>query len=247
MSGFYARDLAYVHDAAFGDLARAGAATLIGLLDTKRGTVVELGCGSGISSAALTEAGYDVLGVDVSSDLLAIARRRAPEARFVEASMYDVELPRAVALTAFGECLSYAYRPGNVEALFERVHAALEPGGVFLLDVATVGRETEHPRRAWHEGPDWTLCLEASEQEHELRRRIIVFREADGAWRRSEELHVVRLFETEEVLAALAAAGFEARRLDGYGDAVPFRRGHQGFAARQAGLITSGGARDGGP
>ena len=127
------------------------------------------------------------------------------------------------------------------------MRAALEPGGVFLFDVATVGRETQEPRRAWHEGPDWALCLEASEQGRELRRRIVVFREADRAWRRSEELHVVRLFEAEEVLAALAAAGFEARRLDGYRDAVPFRRGHEGFAAVKPVSITSGGARGGGP
>jgi len=50
---FYGRDLAYVHDQAFGHLARAGAETLMRLLERQgfdSGLTVELGCGSGITA-----------------------------------------------------------------------------------------------------------------------------------------------------------------------------------------------------
>lgn len=237
---FYGRDLAYVHDQAFGHLARAGAETLLRLLARQgfeSGLAVELGSGSGITAQLLTEHGFDVFGVEVSTDLVEIARGRAPSASFLNASLLDAELPSCVAVAAIGECFNYAFdeRAGD-EALgvvFERVHEALEPGGLFLFDIAEPGRERGGPRRDWSEGPDWTLCLEASEDhaERSLERRITVFRQVDGSFRRSDELHRLRLYEVQAVLDGLSTAGFEARRLGAYGSAVHFGRGHSAFLA----------------
>ncbi len=237
---FYGRDLAYVHDQAFGHLARAGGETLLRLLGRQgfdSGLVVELGSGSGITAQLVTEHGYDLFGVEVSPDLVEIAQTRAPQASFINASLLDAELPQCVAVTAIGECFNYAFdeRAGDeaLGVIFQRVFEALEPGGLFLFDIAEPGRERSGPRRDWSEGPDWTLCLEASE-DHDLRtldRRITVFRQVDGGFRRSDELHHLRLYEVQDVLHGLEAAGFEARRLGAYGSAVHFGRGHSGFLA----------------
>ena len=234
---FYGRDLAHVHDAAFGDLARAGAAELLERLrgaGIASGLVVDLGTGSGIAAQALTEAGYAVLGVDVSADLLELARRRAPGATFVEASLHEFQLPACAAVTAIGECLSYANagRP-ELTRLFARVHDALSPGGLFLFDVACPGREAAGPRRTWHEGADWILCFEAEERAAErlLTRRITVFRRAGDAYRRSDEVHTLHLYEPAEVLEQLVRAGFEATQLPGYVGRLRFVPGHAGFAA----------------
>jgi SAM-dependent methyltransferase len=234
---FYGADLAYVHDRAFGHLARAGGMSLIRFLEREgfdAGLVVELGSGSGITARLLTEQGYEVLGVEVSSDLVEIARQRAPAARFENVSLLDAELPSCVAVAAIGECFNYAFASDDeLPQVFIRVHDALEPGGLFLFDVAGPGRERGGPRRTWWEGPDWMLCLEAVEYhaERRLDRRITVFREADEGYRRSDELHVQRLYDTEEVREGLAAAGFEARQLGAYGSAVHFGRGHSGWLA----------------
>jgi SAM-dependent methyltransferase len=243
---FYGRDLAYVHDQAFGHLARAGAETLLRLLLRQgfdSGLAVELGSGSGITAQLLVERGYDVFGVEVSPDLVEIARGRAPSARFHNASLLDAELPSCVAVAAIGECFNYAFddRAGDeaLGVLFARVYEALEPGGLFLFDIAETGRERGGPRRDWSEGPDWVLCLEASE-DHETRsleRRITVFREVGGGFRRSDELHRLRLYEAQAVLDALEIAGFEARRLSAYGSAVHFGRGHSGFLATKRMVI----------
>jgi SAM-dependent methyltransferase len=77
----YAPDLAAIHDAGFGGFARDAAPGLLRRLrraGIRDGLVVDIGCGSGIWARALTDAGYDVLGVDVSEAMLQIARRRAP-------------------------------------------------------------------------------------------------------------------------------------------------------------------------
>jgi hypothetical protein len=103
--------------------------------------------------------------------------------------------------------------------------------------VAEPGRERGGPRRTWFEGPDWMLCLEAVEYhaERRLDRRITVFRQADDGYRRSDELHVLRLYERDEVQEALTSAGFESRQLGAYGSAVHFGRGHSGWLATKRG------------
>jgi hypothetical protein len=117
--------------------------------------------------------------------------------------------------------------------MFRRVHTALAPGGVFLFDVAEPGRERSEPRRSFAEGEGWTMTLEAAEAPgtRMLTRRISVFTKHGDGYRRSDELHTLRLLDRDEVLADLHAAGFEARMLRTYGSGQSFRRGHAGFHA----------------
>ena len=237
---FYGRDLAYVHDAAFGDLARMAAALLIDRLaraGLDGGRVVDLGCGSGITAQALTAAGYDVLGIDVSEELLAIARRRAPRAEFRRALLIDAPLPPCVGVAAIGEALSYARDPRADRAalaqLFVRVHSAIAPGGIVVLDIAAPGREPEGVRRTWYEGPDWTICLEASEDDfqHVLRRQITVFRLAGELYRRTDEIHRLRLHDPHAVSEDLRSAGLRPVPLAGYGEDHRLGHGHAAFLA----------------
>jgi SAM-dependent methyltransferase len=91
--------------------------------------VIDLGAGSGITARALTDAGYEVLGVELSPDMVEFARRRTPAARFVRSSLLDADLPACVAVTAIGECLNYAADPRaghrQLVPLFARIHQAL--------------------------------------------------------------------------------------------------------------------------
>jgi SAM-dependent methyltransferase len=235
----YGEDLAYVHDAGHGDAARAAAPELLRRLREAGfagGTVVDLGCGSGIWAADLLAAGYDVVGVDQSAELLAIARRRAPAAELVRASLWEVDLPPCVAVTAISEVLSYAFDPRaeRPAPLFERVHAALARGGLLLFDVLGPGVVGTQPRRLWRDGDDWVVLSEATEDAGArlLTRRIVVFRRDGAAWRRNDEVHVQHLHDPDALLAAVRAAGFDAQRLDSWG-AAALRPGAYAVAARR--------------
>lgn len=236
----YEHDLAHVQDAGFGELARAAAAVVADELakaGRRDGLIVDLGCGSGILAAEMLERGYDVLGVDLSPDLLDIARTRAPGARFEQGSLWETEIPRCVAVTAVGESLNYAFDqragPDAVTALIRRVHGALEPGGVFVFDVSGPGRERgPGPRRDWSEGEDWLVCVEAAADDPAglLTRRIVTFRRSQDGWRRSDERHRLRLYDPEWVRSELIAAGFDPRTAQGYGS-TPLAQGHVAFVA----------------
>ena len=241
-SGFYGRDVAHVHDTGHGDYARDAAPDLLRRLHDAGldgGLVVDLGCGSGIWARALLDAGFEVLGVDLSADLLAIARERAPEARFVQASVLDAELPRCAAVTAMSEVVNYAADPRlgrpALAGLMARVHDALRPGGLLLFDALAPGFEPP-ARRMWREGEDWVVLSELTDDEARTRiRRVIVFRRSDaGVWERSDERHPLVLHDPGEVVADLRRAGFaEVEALDAWGD-LRLRPGHVAFAARRA-------------
>src|SRR5262245_16914733 len=112
MNKAYASDLAYIHDVGHGHFARQAAPALLKLLQQHAitsGTVVDLGCGSGIWAEALVKAGYNVLGIDISAAMIDIARQRVPKAQFQVGSYLKAELPPCVAVTSIGECLNYLF------------------------------------------------------------------------------------------------------------------------------------------
>ncbi|MDP1587968.1 MAG: class I SAM-dependent methyltransferase, partial [Prosthecobacter sp.] len=76
---YYRPDLAFIHDDGFGQLASAGAGVLmdeLGRRGLNRGTIIEIGCGSGITARDLTDRGYSVAGIDLSESLIEMARKR---------------------------------------------------------------------------------------------------------------------------------------------------------------------------
>ena len=243
-TGFYGRDVAHVHDTGHGDYARDAAPDLLHRLHAAGldgGLVVDLGCGSGIWARALLDAGFDALGVDLSPDLLAIARNRAPEARFVQASVLDAALPPCAAVTAISEVVNYAADPRlgrpALAGLMARVHDALRPGGLLLFDALATGFEPP-ARRMWREGEDWVVLSELTDDDEEGRtrtRRVIVFRRSEGGvWERTDERHPLVLHDPGEVLADLRRAGFaEVEARDAWGG-LRLRPGHVAFAARRA-------------
>jgi SAM-dependent methyltransferase len=215
----YGSDLAHVHDVAFGAWAREAAPFVLARLreaGIDDGLVLDLGCGSGIWAAELLAAGYDVLGVDASAEMLALARGRAPGAELEQGSLHEVALPPCAAITTIGECVNYG-GPPSLEPLLRRAWAALEPGGLLVFDAAGPGREPDVQRRARHEGDGWTMRVEASEDRaaRTLTRRIALMR--DG--RRSEELHALRLYERDEVVDWLESSGFAVTCHPSYGAA----------------------------
>jgi SAM-dependent methyltransferase len=161
---------------------------------------------------------YDVIGVDISPSMIDLARAAAPRATFHVGSLLDADLPPAVAVTAIGEALNHATDAraglGELERLANRVTEALEPGGVFLFDVAIPGRE-QGARQQFHDREGWSLYM--GETGDRSDRYITIFsRNEDGSYVRTDEHHVLRLYEPAEVAELLGRAGLEAEVRDDY-------------------------------
>ncbi len=240
MQEAYKVDLAYIHDEGFGHFARGAVVVLLAALrqaGIKNRLIVDLGCGSGILSQEVKNAGYEVLGLDISEQMIARAKRRVPQGQFLVTSFFEAELPSCGAVAAIGECFNYLFDHTNSHPklldLFTRIYHALEPGGIFLFDVAEPGRVSgPNPQQHFVEGKDWVVLVTAEEDSEKqlLTRRIITFRQVDKLYRRDEEVHTLRLIRRESVEEALHSLGFRTNLLESY-EKVKFKPGHIGFLA----------------
>jgi SAM-dependent methyltransferase len=251
MTSAYLEDLAFIHDDAFGHIATGAAKTIAAKLTERglnQGLIVELACGSGISSTLLASAGYDIHGFDISPQMIELAEariaelpepplafppNRKPETSFEVASLYDVEIPPCIAVTGIGEAFNYLFDPrASFESMIEvckKAHQALIPGGILMFDFAQPGRAL--PRLEHHvwRGEGWEVTSETIESPptRRLERRIVTNR----AGRQAEELHELALYDHEETYAALKAIGFAPLTLASYAEDYRFGAGHGAFLA----------------
>ena len=217
MSNFYGPEQAAIHHTRFGDLAADAAALVVerlGAAGLSEGRVTDLGCGSGILAAAMVAAGYRVDGIDLSADMIELARTNAPTGEFTVGSVHDAVIRPSVAVSATGEVLNYAVDPraglDALSALAAHAFSALTPGGVFTFDIATPGRNFgAHVRHVFHDRDTWLLGMHATETGHRLEKRVVILsKEADGRYRRVDEEYHLVLYDVDSVTDALEAAGF---------------------------------------
>ncbi|HEX2739930.1 MAG TPA: methyltransferase domain-containing protein, partial [Rubrobacter sp.] len=201
------------------------------------GLVVDLGCGSGQWARELVDAGYRVLGIDISEDMIELSRRRVPEAEFRVGSLFDADIPPCGAVTAISEVLNYLFdeEAGGLRPLFGRVFEALAPGGVFVFDVLGPGQVPPGTTaKGFRVGEDWAVLSEREEDSGRgtMTRRIVSFRKVGEHYRRDDEVHRVRLYDPSELSAELGEAGFRVNTVRAYGD-YPLGENHVAFEARK--------------
>jgi SAM-dependent methyltransferase len=239
-SAFYRDDLAHVHHSGFTELAEHAALYLHRALlkrGIRDGTVVDLGCGTGELARAISERGFDVLGVDVSAAMIRRARRVAPRARFRVSTLADFDLPRCEAVTAVGEVLSYlppSTKPAPTGRFFLRVARALRPGGIFFFDALVTGAPAME-YRLWKCSDEWAVLVNVSEdvRRRRLRRDITTFVRKGAHYRRSSETHELLVFRARALIRDLEHAGFRVRTTRRFGKTLLGAR-RLGFIARKS-------------
>lgn len=201
--------------------------------------VVDLGCGTGSLAIPLASAGYQVTGIDLSADMLAVAHQKLEQSisgsrllrdgrlRLSQQDMRQWEMPEQVdSVISFCDCLNYLVEDGDIEQAFQQTYAALKPGGSFLFDV-------HHPRQfeAYmaeqpfiYDEDDvsyiWVCDYEPERQE--IEHQLTIFARAEGAageqelFQRFEETHIQRSYSPAWITEQLFAAGF--REVHAYSD-----------------------------
>ena len=106
---------------------------LQGLLANPEKKALDLCCGSGLASQALSEEGYDLTGLDCSPIAIKTAQATVPKGKFVlgraeklplEANQFDL-VHTSMAL--------HEMTPAQVQKIYGEVYRVLKPGGVFTF------------------------------------------------------------------------------------------------------------------
>jgi SAM-dependent methyltransferase len=224
---YYRAALARIHHEGFGFHADACAPGILALLEpvaTRDGLVLEIGCGSGLLTRHLVDAGHRVLATDASPAMLDLARAHVPEAidhRLI-ALPHD-PLPEADAVVSTGHALSYLPSRELLEQALVACARALRPGGVLALDLedlTTRDAQMARPPTGWV-GDDWGMVIErvSDAPDHFARVQTIFVREDDGRYRREVERHDNVLVDVHAVVPPLLEAeGLDVEIRRSFGD-----------------------------
>ncbi|WP_027862952.1 class I SAM-dependent methyltransferase [Marmoricola sp. URHB0036] len=101
--------------------------------DAGDGPVADVGCGPGYVTGHLHDAGLDAFGIDLSPEMVAIARRDYPHLRFDVGTMTDLDLAddSVAGIVAFW---SVIHVPDHaVPGVFEEFRRVLRPEGLVLI------------------------------------------------------------------------------------------------------------------
>jgi len=186
------------------------------------GRVLDIGCGTGNATAPLAARGFEVVGLDPSADMLAVARAKLPDVPFLLGDVRDAPLPGAITLAvSVFDSLNNLLDDGDLERAAAHVRGALVPGGILAFDVNTrIGLE-----ELWEDdvAEGW-----AGEVHYRWTHRWDpdAHRATVDAWCASPEgtfveTHYERPYDPDELRTALAAAGYARVDVVAYPDGRP--------------------------
>ena len=185
------------------------------------GLVLDLGCGTGNITERLAKAGYDMIGVDASEDMLSCALKKrdssGSDILYLQQDMRSFELYGTVrAVVSLCDSMNYILDYGDLVKVFRLVNNYLDPGGIFIFDCKTAHyfRKTADQVYADADGE----CREGTfsyiwEEEFDERRQenntwlTLYLPEKSGLYRRYDEEHIQKVWEIPVIRKAAEEAG----------------------------------------
>lgn len=182
------------------------------------GIIAELGCGTGTLTEMLAEKGFDMIGIDVSQEMLMEAMQKKYESGhdilYLNQDMREFELYGTCrAIISRCDSINYITEPEDLLKVFKLVNNYLDPKGLFVFDVKsefmfkellgsnTFARSTEDASYIWENYYD--------EQKRLNEYDLTMFIREGALFRKSVETHVQRAYSIDELKAIAGAAGLK--------------------------------------
>jgi len=183
----------------------------------ENGLVLDLGCGTGTLTELLAHKGYDMIGVDMSDQMLAVAMEKREESGFnilyLQQDMRAFELYGTVrAVICACDSINYLLEQEDILETFRLVNNYLDPEGLFVFDFNTVYKYAEviGDTTIAENREDcsfiWENFYEQEDQINEYDLTIFV-KEEDDRYRKFTETHYQRGYTLETMKALVKKAG----------------------------------------
>lgn len=175
---------------------------------------LDLGCGTGNMTTELAKRGVEMTGVDISEDMLSVAREKSEglDILYLNQDMCEFELYGTVDFIISSlDCINYITDKRALLKVFKLVNNYLDPGGIFIFDI-----NTRH--KIENVLGDNTFILENEDvfcswqNEYDKRSHICdfyltFFCKENGAYHRFDEEHSERAYDIEEISDMVKKAG----------------------------------------
>ena len=179
-------------------------------------TLLDVACGTGALLAEMRR-WYSVTGVDISPEMLAVARRRLPDVVFTQSDMRELDLGRTFdAVTCLFSSIGYITEPSELKPAVARLAGHVAPGGVLIVDGwlrPEVWEDGHRPHAEEAANAETTVVrLGFSRREGDITildmHHLVA---TDQGIDHFSEVHRLRLVPTGEYVEAFEAAGLQTR------------------------------------
>lgn len=206
------------------------------------GLVCELGCGTGEITMRLSEAGYDMIGIDISEEMLTVAREKQYDAAddpenneqeaekerqpilYLRQDMREFELFGTVrAVVSICDSMNYITEFTDLVEVFKKVNNYLDPDGIFIFDLKSdYFFRTEYADNSFSDIDEESGASLSWKNHYDAEKHLNtytidikeIFEDEEGEeWEETHEEHIQRAYAVEEVKKALELAGLRFLKL----------------------------------
>jgi SAM-dependent methyltransferase len=185
----------------------------------ENGLLLDLGCGTGSLTQIMAKAGFDMIGIDNSEEMLEIALEKKIDSKqdilYLLQDMREFELYGTVrAVISICDSMNYIMEEEDLLEVFQLVNNYLDPKGIFIFDLNTkykyeqilgervIAENREDCSFIWDNYYYEDECV----NEYDL---TLYIKEEEDLYRKYQENHYQRAFELDKVKELIQKAGME--------------------------------------
>lgn len=224
-------DFAFIYDELMNDVDYNGwikyIEEIIEKENVKVQNILELACGTGNLTIPLTKKNYDIAGIDISDQMLNVAREKA-EKEGVELVLLqqdiaelDFDVTNLDCILCACDGFNYITYDDDLENVFAKSHELLKDGGVFIFDISshyklsTILGNNMHGENRDDISYLWQNYFDDEQNLIEMELAFFV-KDANGKFDKFEEVHQQRAYTEDEIIESLQISGFTDIKV--YGD-----------------------------
>ncbi len=185
----------------------------------KDGILLDLGCGTGSVTELLAQAGFDMIGIDNSEEMLEIAMEKRADSGldilYLLQDMREFELYGTVkGVVSICDSMNYILDDEDLLDVFKLVHNYLDNEGIFIFDMNTMYKyanilsDNTFAEDREESSFIWENYYDEEEEINQYDLSLFVLEE-DGRYRKYEETHLQRAYEQETVEELIKESGLE--------------------------------------
>lgn len=221
-------DFAYVYDKLMYDVNYKEWADFIENIfktyNLKPSLFLDLACGTGSFTIEMAKRGYDMIGIDISTDMLNCAKQKSVDLKnilYLNQDMVNFELYGTVdIIVSLMDSVNYILHKKDVKKLLKNVHNYLNVGGLFIFDINTPFKfKNILKNNVFYDVSDeityiWQNNFDTKTNICEF--DLTIFTKENNMYNRTDEVHLERCYEINDLKKMIKESGL--RLLNIYGD-----------------------------
>ena len=183
-------------------------------------SLLDLGCGGGHNDYTLKNE-FEVTGVDISANMLALAKRLNPEVTYLLGDMRTVRLNKTFDAVAIFDSIDYMLTKGDMRAAFITAFTHLKPGGVFCTYAEETPERFQQNHTKYSTSTQGDIEITFIENTYDpdptdstYESTFVYFIRREGQLDIETDHHLCGIFPLETWRNLLTGVGFEIKQMD---------------------------------